>query len=240
MTDPAPSARFDGWEDADWTAADLLARIMRPLVGDAAESVAGQLLGRFGSLAAVLAAPRQEILRLLGVWGEVCADGLGELHYIVVRVLRDGVVDRPLLATDASLEAYLSASLGHAPREQFRVLFMTAQRTLITEEITGLGTIDHAPVYPREIVRRALELGAAALILVHNHPSGDPRPSVADLALTAQIERACAVFDIVVIDHLIIGHGQIHRWRQGQADPLTCVRETRRSRRAVRGTAGSG
>ncbi|MNE68303.1 hypothetical protein D3C80_1639560 [compost metagenome] len=103
------------------------------------------------------------------------------------------------------MTAYLRAALAHAPREQFRTLYLNKRNILIREEMRADGTVDHAPVYPREVVRRALELSASALILVHNHPSGDPTPSRADIEMTRRVIDAARVFDIEVHDHVIVG-----------------------------------
>lgn len=105
----------------------------------------------------------------------------------------------------SQLIAYVRTALAHQPREQFRVLFLDKKNVLMLEEIQATGTIDHAPVYPREVVRRALELNASSMILVHNHPSGDPSPSTADIEMTRKVMDAARVFDIQVHDHVIVG-----------------------------------
>ena len=106
--------------------------------------------------------------------------------------------------------------MAHLDTEQFRVLFLDTKNTLIADEAQSKGTVDHVPVYPREVVKRALELNASALILVHNHPSGDPTPSQADIEMTMQIQQACAVMSITLHDHLIIGQSRLLSFRSEQ------------------------
>lgn len=135
--------------------------------------LAKDLLARFGSLQAVLAAPADALRQVPGV-GEAAALDLSLLHEASLRALRAPVTRRAVISSRTALLAYIRVALAHEPREQFRVLFLDAKNQLIADEIMNEGTVDHAPVYPREIMRRALELSAAAVILVHNHPT---RPS---------------------------------------------------------------
>jgi DNA repair protein RadC len=114
-----------------------------------------------------------------------------------------------VISSWSALLAYVRAALAHEPREQFRVLFLDKKNGLIADEMLGQGTVDHAPVYPREVARRALELSASALILVHNHPSGDPTPSAADIDMTRQIVEAVRALKIAVHDHLVVGAGGV-------------------------------
>jgi len=122
-----------------------------------------------------------------------------------LRIGRAEVTKRPVISSWTALLAYTKAALAHAPREQFRVLFLDKKNQLIADEVMNEGTVDHAPVYPREVVRRALELGASAVILTHNHPSGDPTPSSADIDMTRQVIEAARALRIAVHDHLVIG-----------------------------------
>ena len=110
-----------------------------------------------------------------------------------------------MISSWSALLAYVRTALAHEPREQFRVLFLDPRNRLLADEAQGKGTVNHTPVYPREVVKRALEVGATALILVHNHPSGDPTPSAADIDMTRQIVAAAGTMGITVHDHLIIG-----------------------------------
>ena len=119
--------------------------------------------------------------------------------------MRDEIMDQPILSSWDKLLRYCKASMGHSTTEQFRILFLNNKNVLIADEVQQKGTVDHTPVYPREVVKRALELGATALIMVHNHPSGDPTPSQGDIAMTKQVVEAAAKLQIAVHDHLIIG-----------------------------------
>jgi DNA repair protein RadC len=121
------------------------------------------------------------------------------------RVLREQIQDRPVIGSWTALLDYLQVALAHEPIEQFRVLFLDRKNILIRDEVQQRGTVDHTPLYPREITRRALELQASALIMVHNHPSGDPTPSRADIEMTKQVVQALAPVGITVHDHVIVG-----------------------------------
>jgi DNA repair protein RadC len=127
---------------------------------------------------------------------------IGEL---LQRVLREQIQDRPVIGSWTALLDYLQVALAHEPIEQFRVLFLDRKNILIRDEVQQRGTVDHTPLYPREITRRALELQASALIMVHNHPSGDPTPSRADIEMTKQVVQALAPVGITVHDHVIVG-----------------------------------
>jgi DNA repair protein RadC len=166
--------------------------------------LAKQLLARFGSLGAVLGATRDELRTVKGV-GEALALDLKLLHEAALRAAHEQVARRPVISSWAALLAYVKAALAHEAREQFRVLFLDKKNQLIADEVMNRGTVDHAPVYPREVVRRALELSASAVILVHNHPSGDPTPSHADIDMTRQVVEAGRSLRITVHDHLVVG-----------------------------------
>jgi DNA repair protein RadC len=169
--------------------------------------LAKQLLVRFGSLSAVMGATIEELKTVAGV-GEAVALDLKLLHEASLRMGREAVARRPVISSWSALVAYVQTALAHEAREQFRVLFLDKKNQLIADETMNRGTVDHAPVYPREVVRRALELSASALILVHNHPSGDPTPSCADVDMTRQVADAARSLRIAVHDHLVVGrHG---------------------------------
>jgi DNA repair protein RadC len=121
------------------------------------------------------------------------------------RTLKSELKGKPVLSSWASVIRYCHAAMAHETREQFRILFLDKRNALIADEVQGRGTVDHTPVYPREVVRRALELSATALILVHNHPSGDPKPSRADIDMTKTIIDAAGPLGITIHDHIIIG-----------------------------------
>lgn len=164
--------------------------------------VAKALLARFGALSGVLAADPKDLIKVSGV-GETVAAYLKATQEIGARASRETLSSAPMISSWSALLAYVRSQLQHETREQFRVLFLDKKNQLIADELMGQGTVDHAPVYPREIARRALELSSSALILVHNHPSGDPTPSRADIDMTREIIDALAPFEISVHDHLI-------------------------------------
>jgi DNA repair protein RadC len=166
--------------------------------------LAKQLLARFGSLGGVLGATAEDLRTVAGV-GEALALDLRLLHEATLRTAKEKVVRRPVISSWAALLAYVKTALAHEAREQFRVLFLDKKNQLIADEVMNRGTVDHAPVYPREVVRRALEFSASAVILVHNHPSGDPTPSSADIDMTRQIVEAARPLRIAVHDHLVAG-----------------------------------
>jgi DNA repair protein RadC len=170
--------------------------------------LAKALLARFGSLAGVFAASIAELKTVPGI-GEAAAIDLKLLHEATLRVAREPVRKRPVISSWTALLAYVRVALANEPREQFKVLFLDKKNCLMADEVLGHGTIDHAPVYPREVVRRALELSASAIILVHNHPSGDPTPSKADIDMTRQIVEACRSLRIEIHDHLVVGHAGV-------------------------------
>ena len=166
--------------------------------------LAKALIARFGGLAGVFAATIPELRTVSGV-GESVALDLKLAHEAALRIGREAVAKRTVITSWSQLVAYVKVALAHEAREQFRVLFLDKKNQLIADEVMNHGTVDHAPVYPREVARRALELSASALILVHNHPSGDPTPSGADVEMTRQIVQAGKPLSIAVHDHLIVG-----------------------------------
>ena len=170
--------------------------------------IAKTLLGRFGSLSAVLAAPASDLAAIDGM-GETSAAYIKATAELHLRAAREDIAARPVISSWTALLAYVRGHLQHETREQFRVLFLDRKNQLIADEIMSQGTVDHAPVYPREIARRALELAASSLILVHNHPSGDTTPSRADISITREIVDALTPFEISVHDHLIVGTGGV-------------------------------
>ncbi|MCH2457496.1 MAG: DNA repair protein RadC [Henriciella sp.] len=166
------------------------------------------LLARFGSLSAVLSARPADLIKVAGV-GETVAAYLKATAEIGARASRETLAARTVISSWSALTDYVKRELQHEGREQFRVLFLDRKNQLISDEIMGHGTVDHAPVYPREIARRALELQASSLILVHNHPSGDPTPSRADIDMTRAIIDALDALEITVHDHLIAARGGV-------------------------------
>lgn len=166
--------------------------------------IAKQLIDRFGTVSAVLAATPARLMEISGI-GETTAAYIRATNLLLQQTAKDAVEDRPVISNWAALLNYVSLKIRHEKTEQARVLYLDRKNKLIADEMVGQGTVDHAPVYPREIARRALELSASAVILVHNHPSGDPTPSRADIDLTRDIERALAPLEIKVHDHLVVG-----------------------------------
>ncbi len=137
--------------------------------------------------------------------GQTSRTDLALVREAGLRLARAAVASRPVISSSPALLAYVRSELAAAAREEFRVMFLDKKNRLIRDERLGQGTVDHAPVYPREVVRRALELSASALILLHNHPSGDPTPSAADVEMTRQIIAAARALNLVVHDHLVVG-----------------------------------
>jgi DNA repair protein RadC len=190
----------------DYEVLELL--LFRAIPRGDVKPLAKQLIARFGSLGAVLGAEREALQSVRGV-GEAVALDLKLVQEAALRASREVVARRPVISSWSALLAYVKTALAHEPREQVRVLFLDKKNQLIADEVTGEGTVDHAPVYPRELMRRALELSASALILVHNHPSGDPTPSSADVEITRQIVEAGRALRISVHDHLVVGRDGI-------------------------------
>jgi DNA repair protein RadC len=168
--------------------------------------LAKALLKRFGSFAEVIAAPRERLLEIEGV-GESVANHLKIVEAAAQRLAKTKVMGRPALSSWSALLDYCTAAMARSEKEEFRVLFLDRKNHLIADEVQNRGTVDHTPVYPREIVKRALELGASSIILVHNHPSGDPTPSKADIAMTREVTGAAKALGIALHDHLVIGRG---------------------------------
>ncbi|WP_407527809.1 RadC family protein [Methylobacterium oryzisoli] len=166
--------------------------------------IAKALIQRFGSFAEVISAPPDLLAEIDGIGPSVIGD-LKILEAAGRRLARGAVAERPLLTSWSAVIDYCRAAMAFSPREEFRILFLDKRNRLIADEVQGHGTIDHTPVYPREVVRRSLELSATALILVHNHPSGDPTPSQADIRMTREIVAAASPLGIVVHDHIIVG-----------------------------------
>ncbi len=174
--------------------------------------LAKALLARFGSLGGVFSASIAELKTVPGI-GEAAAIDLKLLHEATLRVAREPVRKRTVISSWTALLSYVRVALANEPREQFRVLFLDKKNQLIADEIMHTGTVDHAPVYPREVMRRALELSASAVILVHNHPSGDPTPSKADIDMTKLIVEAGRALRIEIHDHLVVGHEGVASFR---------------------------
>jgi DNA repair protein RadC len=166
--------------------------------------LARALMDRFGDFNRVLSADPERLKEVAGIGDSVITD-LKIVEAAAHRMARSRVMDRPVMSGWDAVIDYCHTSMAHRETDQFRVFYLDRKNILIADEEQARGTVDHVPVYPREVVKRALELNASALILVHNHPSGDPSPSEADIAMTAQIETAAQVLGLTLHDHIIVG-----------------------------------
>lgn len=168
------------------------------------KALARQLIAEFGSFASVISAEPEALMSVKGL-GDT---GVGAIKFVqaaALRMQREAFINKPVLSSWSALIDYCHADMAHSISERFRVLFLNNRNILIKDEVMSEGTVNHAPVYVREVIKRALELGATAMILVHNHPSGDPKPSKDDIAMTREIINAGRPMSIEVHDHVIIG-----------------------------------
>ncbi len=166
--------------------------------------LAHSLLDAFGDFNRVITAPAERLRDFKGV-GDAVITELKIVEAAAQRLARSKVLNKHAISSWDALIDYCHTTMAHRETEQFRVLFLDRKNVLIADEAQGKGTVDHVPVYPREVAKRALELNASALILVHNHPSGDPTPSQTDIDMTGQMEMACAALGLTLHDHLIVG-----------------------------------
>jgi DNA repair protein RadC len=169
------------------------------------KALAKILLREFGSFSAVFTASEARLSRINGL-GETSIAHLKVIQAVAARFSRDTLDgEKPILGAWSQLVDYCRAQMAFEPIEQFRILFLDKKNRLIADEVQQTGTVDHTPVYPREVIKRSLELGASAIILVHNHPSGDPSPSAADVRMTKEIEAVAHPLGITLHDHIIVG-----------------------------------
>lgn len=166
--------------------------------------LAKRLILRFGGFAEVISATPEELQQVKGM-GEATVAALKTAQAAALRLMRAQVVNRPAVSSWQALLDYCRSSMAFGKTEQFRILFLDRKNVIIADEVQQTGTVDHTPLYPREVVKRALELGASALILVHNHPSGDTTPSRADIDMTREVVRAASALGLAVHDHVIVG-----------------------------------
>jgi DNA repair protein RadC len=166
--------------------------------------LAKALIQKFGTFAEVIAAKPERLMEVKGV-GEAVATDLNLIKAAALRLARGEVMHRPLLSTWNAIIDYCRSAMAFEAKEQFRILFLDKKNQLIADEVQQVGTVDHTPVYTREVIKRAFELAASAIILVHNHPSGDPTPSLADIDMTKKITQAGEKVNVAVHDHIIIG-----------------------------------
>mgnify|MGYP002725601408 CR=1 FL=1 len=165
--------------------------------------LAKALLKKFGTYGEVISADPTELKTVDGI-GEAAVIALKTVQAAAIRLSQDEVMDKPVLTSWDRLMKYCRASMAYEKSEQFRILFLNKKNVLIADEVQQQGTVDHTPIYPREVMKRALELGATAIIMVHNHPSGDPAPSKADIAMTKEVRDAGDKLGIVLHDHVIV------------------------------------
>lgn len=192
---------FDDYELLELLLFQVLPRIdTKPIAKD--------LIATFGSLADVVAAPVDKLTKVKGI-GPNAAQHLKLLQQVSIRVGKSAVINRPVLSSWNALLDYCRAAMQFEGREQFRVLFLDRKNRLLADEVMSQGTVDRTSVYPREIVRRALVHEATAIILAHNHPSGDPTPSNKDIQLTNSIIETARAIDVVVHDHLVVGREDV-------------------------------
>lgn len=187
---------------ADYELLELL--LFRSIPRRDTKPIAKALLARFGTIAEVLSAPSERLVEIDGV-GEAVALDLKIMQAAGQRLTKDVIQEKMVLSSWSDLLAYCHAAMAYEEKEQFRLLFLDKKNQLIADEVQQVGTVDHTPVYPREVVKRALELSATAVILLHNHPSGDPTPSQADILMTQKIIEIAQPLGITVHDHVIIG-----------------------------------
>jgi DNA repair protein RadC len=169
--------------------------------------LAKTLIKKFGSFADVIQAPPHRLAEVKGI-GEAAITEIKIIAATAIKLAQDNVLSRHVISSWEDLLAYCQSAIGYEPIEQFRILFLDNKNILIADEKQQSGTVNHTPVYPREVVKRALALEASSIILVHNHPSGDPTPSKADIQMTMQIMDAAAPLGVRVHDHLVIGRGK--------------------------------
>lgn len=166
--------------------------------------LARALLDRFGDFNGVISAPADQLLQVNGIGDAVLCE-LKIVEAAAHRLARARVMQRPVISSWDAVLDYCHTTMAHRDIEQFRIFFLDRKNVLIADEEQARGTVDHVPVYPREVVKRALQLNASALILIHNHPSGDPTPSAEDIDMTRKVQEACATLGITLHDHIIVG-----------------------------------
>ncbi|WP_165943535.1 RadC family protein [Roseicella aquatilis] len=191
----------------------LYALLCHCLPWGSAATAAAELVERFGTFAEVIAAPHHEITALPSV-PPAAAALLKCVHGAALRLGQSSLRKKVLLKHWAQLRDYLQMTMAREPVEQFRVLFLDTKNQLIEDEVCNRGDVNHVMIYPRQVIKRAIELNATALIVAHNHPSGDPAPSQQDIDKTREICRAAATFEIVVHDHLVIGRNGTFSFRE--------------------------
>ena len=189
---------------ADYELLELI--LFRAIPRRDVKPLAKALLKRFGSFADVMAAPEARLAEVDGVSAAVATE-LKLVQAAALRIGRAAIAGRPVLSSWTALIDYCRTAMAFSEREQFRVLYLDRKNALIADEVQQRGTVNHTPVYPREVLKRALTLNATSLIAVHNHPSGDPKPSRADIEMTRELKAAGKALEVELHDHVVIGHG---------------------------------
>lgn len=169
--------------------------------------LAKDLIKKFGSFSEVISAEPARLMEVKGV-GENAIIAFRLVREGAIKLSQDQIMGQPVIGSWQALLDYCKMAMAYRQNEQFRILYLNRKNILIADELQQEGTVDHTPVYPREVIKRALELGASALILVHNHPSGDPTPSRDDIDMTKEIIEAGKKLDVLVHDHIIVGKGK--------------------------------
>ena len=169
--------------------------------------LAKDLLTKFGNFNNIINAEVKDLMTIPGL-GDTGIALLKAVRAACSKLLKENIIDKPILSSWADLFNYCCASMSHLKIEQFRLIFLDRKHRVLSEEVQQQGTVDNTPVYPREVVKRALDLGASGIILVHNHPTGDPTPSAADIDMTKRIKSICIELGIQLHDHIIIGKGK--------------------------------
>ncbi len=190
---------------ADYELLELV--LFRAIPRKDVKPLAKRLIARFGDFNGAISAEPGRLREIEGL-GDAAIRELKIVEAAAHRLTQTRIANRPVLSSWDAVLDYCRATMAHRGTEEFRVLFLDAKNRVLSDEARSPGTVDQAAVYPREVLKRALELGASAMILVHNHPSGDPEPSKADIALTRALVRAAEAVDIAVHDHVIIGKGR--------------------------------
>lgn len=189
---------------ADYELLELL--LFQALPRGDTKPLAKALIDEFGTYAEVLRADADALREVDGV-GDAVVAAIRTVRVAAIRLMRDEVMEKPVLGSWQALMDYCRAAMGPEKTEQFRLLFLNRKNMLIGDEVQQRGTVDQTAVYPREVVKRALELGATAIIMVHNHPSGDPTPSQGDIDMTNEVKEAAGKLGIVLHDHIVIARG---------------------------------
>ncbi|MEP3891701.1 MAG: DNA repair protein RadC [Hellea sp.] len=220
MGDAKPKPHYHGHRDrlrerfakggtdalADYELLELY--LFRSILRKDVKPIAKELISKFGSFAETIAAPIDRLTEVKGISEKIALD-LKILKAAATKLGQESILGRPVLSSWTALLDYCRSAMQFEGKEQFRVLFLDRKNRLIADEVLSQGTVDRAPVYPREILKRALAHEATALILTHNHPSGDPTPSQSDIDMTKEIVQACNSIRVAVHDHLIIGRENI-------------------------------